>query len=140
VRQVSTEARKKQIELSVETETPCPIAGDGEMLRLLIRNVLNNALKFSRRGGYIRVQLLAGADTVTLSVEDNGVGLSAGDIARIYRQEVFTNPGTEHERGIGLGLAVCQSFVRQHGGLFQIESPGGMGTICKISLPIRQDI
>ncbi|MNY69205.1 Sensor histidine kinase YycG [compost metagenome] len=75
-------------------------------------------------------------ETTVISVTDNGVGISAQDIDKIFdKAQLFSSIGTNEEKGTGFGLKLCQEFVEKHGGKIWVESEVGKGTIFCFSLP-----
>ena len=116
------------------------IEADRKAVRQVLLNILSNAIKFSPKGGQIEVALQAFDDDIVLSVEDQGPGMSADEIARIG--EPFAQGASAQlteERGSGLGLALVSSLTDLHDGEFQIESDGeDGGTLVSVTLPRRR--
>jgi signal transduction histidine kinase len=109
---------------------------DWNMIESVIRNLLSNAIKFSHEGGKIEVSKEETDDFVTFSVKDEGVGISAKNIDKLFRIDTtFTTKGTANERGTGLGLILCKEFVERHGGNIWVESEVGKGSTFKFTLP-----
>lgn len=113
------------------------LCADRRALRQVLLNLLTNAIKFTPRGGSIAVMADVAAGAVTISVKDNGVGMSPADLERIGRPFVrLGNPLTAQAGGTGLGLAISKSLVELHGGRMTIESTVGAGTTVRLVLPI----
>lgn len=128
-------ASRKGILLSSTVDPAICVAGDKEMLKIVLRNLVNNAIKFTNNGGAITISAEEEADDVLIVVSDNGIGI---DPAR--KQDVFTlktNPtfGTNREKGVGLGLAMCKEFVDYQGGSIWFESEPGKGSRFYVALP-----
>lgn len=124
--------------ISVETSLPPdlpPLHADPEMLRNCVLNFINNSADAMPNGGTITLGAACGkeAGAIRLSFADQGEGIGKDDIARIF-QPYFTTK----EAGIGLGLAVTERIVREHGGTIEVESLAGQGTTFTVVLPVQQ--
>jgi signal transduction histidine kinase len=134
-------AVQKEIKLSNAIAAGLWVQADRYMLETVIRNLVGNALKFTPRGG--RVTLTARTDGeedksgfVTVSVKDSGVGIGQADLTKLFRLDTHhTTPGTEKERGSGLGLIICQEMVERNGGKIQAQSELGKGTVVEFTIP-----
>lgn len=116
------------------------VLADHDALDRVLKNLLSNAIRYSPRGGVIRVRAGASSDDpsrVELRVEDQGVGIPAEALPRIFeRYARVPHPETGHVRGLGLGLALVKSLVEAQGGLVRVESEVGVGSRFIVSLPI----
>jgi signal transduction histidine kinase len=102
---------------------------DATLLDTIIRNLLNNAIKFSNINGIIEVNLQEKLDYLQFTISDNGVGMPQEKADNIFHfSRGKTTPGTLGERGTGLGLLVCYDFVKLHNGEIWFESQVGVGT------------
>ncbi|GEM_PF-1669961 len=102
---------------------------DKEMLRLVLRNLISNAIKFSYPGSSVSVFAEEKGDYTFVTVEDSGTGVNEKDIDKLFRLDVhFTTKGTDNELGTGLGLILCKELVEKHGGLIYVESESGSGS------------
>ena len=129
------EASAKEIELVDETDTSV-VWADTDMLHLIIRNLVSNAIKFTPRGGRITVGSSRGEGTVHITVNDTGVGIppeAISDIFNIHRKT--TSLGTEQEKGSGLGLLLCKEMVERSRGTIDVQSTTGVGSTFTVSLP-----
>ncbi len=112
---------------------------DKDLLDIIIRNLLSNAIKYTPRGGRISILLKDKSYTgegVLIKVCDNGIGISEEKQKDLLSsKEITSTPGTENERGTGLGLTLCQELVRINGGNLTIESREGEGSCLSIMLP-----
>jgi signal transduction histidine kinase len=107
------------------------------MIKLVLRNLIGNATKFTPVNGKITLGYSTKPGFVEVYVEDTGGGMSAEDIAKIFRRENFHKDGTSGEKGSGLGLSLCQDFIEKNGGKLTIQSQLGKGS--KISFWLRGD-
>ena len=106
------------------------------MLKTLLRNLVSNAIKFTNHGGSININAEENFENVTISVSDNGIGISSYNLAKLLDiSQVLTTKGTAKETGTGLGLLLCKEFVEKHGGKIWIESEVGKGSDFKFTLP-----
>lgn len=109
---------------------------DPSMIRTVIRNLVNNAVKFTPPGGWIVLGAHTTSDEVEVFVRDNGIGMSPKIL-----NTLFTSPaesiryGTNHEKGHGLGLTLCQEMIQRHGGTLKVQSEEGKGTTFSFGLP-----
>jgi signal transduction histidine kinase len=103
--------------------------GDTNMINLVLRNLLTNAIKFSEAGDLIEVNTSLNDDTYTVSVKDSGVGISP-DVQKFLFEKTsgYSTRGTANEKGTGLGLILCKEFVERNGGKIWLESELGKGS------------
>ncbi len=128
-------ASKKDIRLSVNTDSETVFA-DKNMLLLIIRNLISNAMKFTPAGGQVTLESKTAEDKVKISVVDSGIGIEPEKIEQLFKiDNKVTTPGTENEEGNGLGLILCHEFVKQNHGEIGIESEPGKGTNVWFTLP-----
>jgi len=113
------------------------IEADPIRLSQVITNLLNNAIKYSDRGGTIVLRTWASADEVTFEVEDTGIGLSTEQIPTIFDMFTQVSPAMDRtEDGLGIGLAVAKVLVEMHGGRIEASSPGlGLGSRFTVMVP-----
>jgi len=129
-------AKRKNISLKATVSTPIPFSADEEMVKLVVRNLISNAIKFTPNGGKITVSAEDSPTTITIRVKDTGIGLSAGNVGRLFQNAThFTTQGTQKEKGTGLGLIMCRDFVKLHEGRIWVESTLGKGSTFAFTLP-----
>lgn len=132
----SIRAAQKEIVIYTSINPDLVVVADIQMIRSVVRNLISNALKFSNTGSEITVSASEKDQFVEIQVEDNGVGISAEDIKRLFNPEMrYSTQGTLNEQGTGLGLIICKEFVEMHGGRISVESEPGNGSRFKITLP-----
>ncbi|MFW6276969.1 MAG: hybrid sensor histidine kinase/response regulator [Bacteroidota bacterium] len=111
---------------------------DVNMIDTVIRNLLNNAIKFTGKNGKIQIEAATESAYVDLTIQDNGVGMSEEDIKRIFKyDDHFSRPGTEDEPGSGLGLILCRDLLELNKGLLIPESSPGKGSKFTVRLPLK---
>ncbi len=129
-------ATSKQLEIRNEISIGTRIHADENMIQAVFRNLVSNAIKFSRPGGIITLSTSTGADFTTVCIRDNGVGIKEDDIPKLFGMENFSTRGTQDEKGTGLGLILCRDFVEKNGGLIWAESTVGEGSRFCFKLPV----
>jgi len=133
---VQLEANQKGIRLIKKVTDAGLLRADKDMLDFVLRNLLNNAIKFSHKNGQIIIKSEENADHWLISVQDEGVGIAAEDLSKVLNKETFfSSRGTQQEKGIGIGLTLCQEFIHQHGGSLWVESQKDMGATFYFTLP-----
>jgi len=113
-----------------------PVDVDARRVKQVVMNLLSNAHKFTPEGGRIRVAAVAARNSITVSVADSGVGMTADEILVALKPFGQVNSGLsrQHE-GTGLGLPIARALIEQHGGTFWLESTEGQGTAVFFTLP-----
>jgi signal transduction histidine kinase len=135
---LSTSAQNKKIELVENVPFSAMVIGDPNMLNTVIRNLVSNAIKFTPEGGKIEINYEEDEDFCTVSIIDNGVGISEENLNKLFKiDQSITTRGTSNEKGTGLGLILCKEFIEKHGGKIWVESVEGKGTTFKFNLPRR---
>lgn len=139
---VQPRAREKEIELRVD-DGPVPVrAGNPESLERLVLNLLENAVKYNRRGGHVAVRLTSfkrpgGAGQLVLEVTDDGIGIPPEALPRIFERFYRVDRGRSREEGgTGLGLAIVKHVAQVHDGRVEVESELGRGTTLRVRLPV----
>lgn len=131
-------ANQKSITLTKVLPTNAPVHADKAMLNTIFRNLISNAIKFTNRGGEIILSVEAKQNELTISIADSGIGISEDRIEKLFQiDESFSTPGTQNEKGTGLGLILCKEFVEKHGGKIWAESKEGNGSTFQFTLPIK---
>jgi len=132
-------AAEKGIELS-ESGTPPIVFADPPMVEAVIRNLINNAIKFTPQGGTIEVQYESDEDsnTATTRIIDSGIGMDSETAAKLFDiTENVSTRGTEGEEGTGLGLLLCAELVTRNKGKITVESTPGKGSTFTFTLPLK---
>ena len=129
-------ASDKGLELHMEADGETPIVnGDSALLRQLITNLIDNAIKFTERGG-VTVRVLANGEEAIVEVQDTGPGIDAQELPLIFDRFYRTDKSrTRDVPGTGLGLAIVRSIARVHAGRVEAERPEGGGTLMRVHLP-----
>lgn len=129
-------ARQKSITVTHLDRAPLPVYADKNSIQLVLRNLLNNALKFTSREGQITISARSQGNLVEVEVTDTGVGIPEGMTDKIFDKRAFyTTYGTEHEKGSGLGLILAREFLEKNEGQIGVESKEGLGSRFWFTLP-----
>jgi len=129
------QAQAKKIHVENKTTSDITAWADKDMINLVLRNLVSNAIKFSPGGAIISVGAQERFAVAEVYVQDYGKGISQEEIRKIEAQEFYTTNGTGHEQGTGLGLMLCKEFLVKNNGQLRIESEPGKGSIFSFSLP-----
>jgi CheY-like chemotaxis protein/two-component sensor histidine kinase len=134
-------ALAKDVRLVVELENDLgEIVADEARLQQIVWNLLSNAVKFSNKGGVVTIRAQRDASRVTISVRDEGKGISASFLSQVFdRFRQDDSSTTKQQAGLGLGLAIVRHLVELHGGTVTAASEGeGRGSTFEVSLPLKQ--
>ncbi len=135
---LSNPAQQKSINIHKDLPHNLPVFGDKLMIHAVLRNLISNAVKFTPGEGDIKISAEQKNDTILVSVEDNGVGIKEENRDKLFRLEGnYSMPGTQNEKGTGLGLLLCAEFIKIHGGNIDFESEAGKGSRFYFTLPIK---
>ncbi len=135
---LKNQAMNKDISIQGVVPANTQVYADGNMVITVIRNLMSNALKYTPKGGEVKLFSNKQDYFIEITVEDNGVGIRKEDIDKLFRIDVnFSTSGTENEQGTGLGLILCKEFVEKNGGKIWAESEEGKGSKFKFTLPVK---
>jgi two-component system sensor histidine kinase/response regulator len=108
------------------------------MLNTILRNLVSNALKFTKNEGRIQISYAKHKDIVQFNIEDNGVGIPEEKLETVFdANRNKSTKGTNNEKGTGLGLILCKEFVDILGGKIGVKSKVGEGTCFSFSIPVE---
>ncbi len=129
-------AERKEITIDLQMDGEVMVFADRNMVSIILTNLITNAIKFTPRGGEIWISSKLDGGSVEVSVRDSGIGLSAGDLALLFRLDVDHKIiGGSEEKGTGIGLILCHEFVAKNGGRIWAESHLGQGSTFHFTLP-----
>ena len=133
-------AEEKGIRLRGERKESLTVFADAQMVDTVVRNLINNAIKFTAKGGTITVTERRNSEWAEVAVVDTGVGMSANQVANLFRlDKKSSTAGTEGEMGTGLGLDLCKELVEMQGGEIRVESTQGKGSTFSLTLPLHRE-
>ena len=139
------QADLKSIKLINMVEQDFFIYANKNMLQLVLRNLISNAIKFTHKNGSVEISMIQDFPNVLIIVKDDGIGMSKQIRENLFKSNEHTStPGTENEKGTGLGLMLCKEFLDKYNGALHVESKQGKGTtftiILKNAIPILETV
>jgi len=133
-------AARKGVTLQGEFQRVPPVLGDEHHLQVVVDHLIDNAIKFTPRGGHVTARLKSNGDYVEVQVADTGIGIAAEYQERIFDRFYQVDGSVRREYGgCGLGLALVREIVEKHGGTVGVESRIGEGSTFTIKLPVGQE-
>lgn len=136
-RQATVLGQEQQVQVAVGAIEPVTVLGDELRLRELILNLVDNAIKYSHRGGKVELALKRDRNVARLSVVDNGIGIPPEAQARIFDRFYRTGDArTHYKKGTGLGLSICKWIAEAHQGRIEVQSTIGQGSQFTVVLPL----
>src|SRR6185295_7681041 len=136
-RQAGVLGQHNQVEVSASTIEPAFVLGDELRLRELVLNLVDNAVKYSRQGGKVDIELTRQGDRAILAVKDQGIGIDPEDLPHIFNRFYRTEAARAHtKKGTGLGLSICKWIVDVHRGTIEVQSIPDVGSTFTLLLPL----
>lgn len=129
------QASSKKVELINAASSGCVVSADRQMFSTILRNLITNAIKFTNKDGFVKVDCAEEENAMVIHVSDSGVGMTPEEIDSFYKQGDFSKLGTENEIGSGMGNKLVHMMVEQHGGSLKIQSTIGVGTTVSVHFP-----
>ncbi len=134
--------RAHQKKISLEMSIPhdhVQITSDQAVINTILRNLVSNAIKFTNSGGRVAVEVLEDPNQCVIMVKDDGIGMSSDQLQNLFNSEqMHTTPGTDLERGTGLGLKVCKDLAEKLQGSISVDSMPNRGTTFALRLPQKK--
>jgi two-component system phosphate regulon sensor histidine kinase PhoR len=132
----AAESKGLRLELPPQTPEPVWVRGNAQRLEQVFTNLLENAIKYTPKGGRVVARMRVGQKEVHVDVEDSGVGIPASALPRVFERFYRVDRSRSREMGgTGLGLAIVKHVVRAHGGTVSVRSEEGRGSTFSVSLP-----
>ncbi|WP_348800319.1 tetratricopeptide repeat-containing sensor histidine kinase [Flavobacterium adhaerens] len=132
-------ADKKEITIKTEIPNDPTVFADKNMFQAIIRNIVLNAIKFTRKNGSIIIQTKEDSVNTIITIKDSGIGMHQNLINDLFKINTKINRmGTENEPSTGLGLILCKEFIDKHKGLIWVESEEENGSTFFISFPKKR--
>ncbi|MFA8341623.1 MAG: ATP-binding protein [Rhodothermaceae bacterium] len=127
---------QKEITIVNNVDAELYLICDWNMINTVIRNIVSNAIKFTKKNGTITISNFDEKNFNCISIKDNGVGMKENEISQLFKIEKhFTKQGTNKEKGTGLGLLLCKEFIDKHNGKIEVKSELEKGSEFIIKLP-----
>ncbi|HVX84688.1 MAG TPA: HAMP domain-containing sensor histidine kinase [Phycisphaerae bacterium] len=130
-------AEDKSVALELAIVDALPVSGNRDQLQRLFSNLLDNALKYTREGGKVRVTGERRQGNVVVAISDTGSGIAADEVSRVF-DRFFRGRNVQGQAGTGLGLSLAQIIAISHGGRISVESRRHCGTTFTVQLPLWQ--
>lgn len=127
----------KKITISTQAPSACKVHSDAFILRLILQNMLSNALKFSPENSSISISANCTAGFLALAVKDHGKGMHQEDVERLLAGNHNSTTGTQQEQGTGLGILLIQQLVALLKGALKIDSTPDVGTLVTVQIPVN---
>jgi signal transduction histidine kinase len=133
--QCEEDLRRKALTFKNTVPAEWAVYAEPGQLEIVVRNLINNAIKFSYDGGVIRIYATADGAAIALHVEDEGMGMSEADLETLFQPDkVSTRKGTHNEKGTGIGLIISREMIQANGGDISARSAEGAGSTFTVVL------
>jgi PAS domain S-box-containing protein len=140
IEEINHTALAKDISVTCNISGKLSVFSDLNLIKILIRNLSSNAIKFTSRGGTVTLSAEEGDNEIIVSVADTGIGLDKEAVSKIFNTPGRkTTYGTDNEKGSGLGLLICKEFIDRIGGTIWVESEENKGSIFSFTIPGKSD-
>ncbi|MGG5462379.1 two-component system histidine kinase PnpS [Clostridium sp. B9] len=135
---LTEQAKKKGVEIFLETNSGCTLLGDKDKFKQMLLNIISNAVKYTEKGGKVKVKSYTKDMNLVMEVQDNGIGISEEDLPRIFERFYRVDKARSRESGgTGLGLAIVKHIVKLFEGDIIVTSELEVGTKFVITIPIN---
>lgn len=135
--QQSIAAEEKSITIETELEEDIIVNGDEAMIIRILLNLIDNAVKYGKENGNIKLSLSKEGIYAVCRVEDNGMGIAPDDLEKIWKR-FYRADASRSKEGSGLGLSIVDSLVKAHGGRTEVDSKHGEGSCFRVYLPLAE--
>ncbi len=132
-------ADEKHIRITFSSDEHIKVLADKNMIELVLRNLVNNAVKFSSSKSTIRVSLATEGNFAAIAIEDQGAGISPQNLLKLNEGVSFTTRGQNNESGTGLGMLLVKEYIQKNGGDIKVESEEGVGTRISVRIPLLSE-
>tara|TARA_R110002050_G_scaffold154363_1_gene282231 strand:- start:2904 stop:4658 length:1755 start_codon:yes stop_codon:yes gene_type:complete len=126
---------KKSLEVTLDIDQSALVLADKEMIKIVLRNLISNAVKFSNESTTISISASPGKKGLEIAVSDQGIGMSAEEMKKLFSLDLRSKRGTSNEEGSGLGLMLCKDFIEKNSGSLKVKSEEGKGSTFSFCLP-----
>jgi heavy metal sensor kinase len=132
-------ARGRGVEFSVKLNgDPLPVNADSQALRRVLLILMDNAVKYTAPGGWVKVEAMRQNGHGVVTVSDNGIGISSAELPHIFDRFWRADPARSRDSGgAGLGLSIAHSIASTHGGTIDVESDPGKGSVFRLTVPLE---
>ncbi len=133
----NSEAKCKNISLKNDQSEEINFFAVINMFQTIIRNLISNALKFSKSDSQILVSGRSVNGCIEVIIADTGIGMNEETTNKLFDIDKETTLDNNNKKGVGLGLILCKEFIEKHGGKIEVESELGKGSLFKFSIPLQ---
>ena len=126
--EMRTQFEEKDLDFACEIEPESTVMADKDMIKIVIRNLFSNAIKYSNPGDIVSIDQEDKNGKTEIRISDTGVGISKENLEKLFQPFLYSVKGTNNEKGSGLGLSICSTFMEKQGGGIRCESILGVGT------------
>ena len=137
---VASQADYKKISINIDIPSSLEVYADQDMVMIVLRNLLTNAVKFTGEQGTVRITGFRQQEFVHIKIDDTGVGISEEDQRLLFVEAQTSTTGTVGEKGTGLGLLLSKDFVEKNGGTISVESRMNVGSIFTFTIPANAEV
>lgn len=138
IEQLNTIAQIKNISLKYNCTDEIEVYTDENLLNIVIRNLVSNAIKFTNKGGKVTVSAISEQNHTKITISDNGIGMSEETRKKLFDVSMnITSLGTANEKGSGIGLLLCSEFIKLLGDEIWVESEEGVGSQFHFTIPCK---
>ena len=126
---------KKLLKVKLDMDQASVVQADREMIKIVLRNLISNAVKFSNEATTISISAKSGKKGLEIAISDQGIGMSAEELKKLFSLDLRSRRGTSNEEGSGLGLMLCKDFIEKNKGKLNVKSEEGKGSTFSFCLP-----
>jgi len=136
----SPKAKSRNIRIDINAKKEAPFAlGDAEKIRLVVENLLDNAVKYTNSGGKIKISIFKSGQFLIFEIKDNGLGIPEEQTGRVFEKFFRSDNASKYQTdGTGLGLYIAKNIVEQLGGKIWFQSIENVGSVFSFSLPVNE--
>lgn len=136
INELKTSLQVKEIDVSVDITKESRLIADPYHLEIILRNLITNAVKFSHKGGKLKIYAKRKEELIEIAIQDEGVGMSKNDLNQLFDQNRhFSEKGTLNEAGTGLGMLIVYDFVKENNGDIEVDSSPKKGSTFRLRFP-----
>lgn len=130
----SYDAEQKKVSITHDPTSSHKVLVEGEHLRIIVRNIIANAIKFTNEQGEITISYQDLGTQLSIDIADNGIGITKEKLTRLFQSRGNSSAGTRSEIGAGLGLFLCKQYAEMNGGTISVDSTPGIGSTFHVIL------
>ena len=131
---------KKSLKIVLDLDQKLIAMADREMIKIVLRNLISNAIKFSNEATTISISAKSGEKGLEIAISDQGIGMSAEELKKLFSLDLRSRRGTSNEEGSGLGLMLCKDFIEKNKGKLSVKSKEGRGSTFSFILPKAESL